>query len=91
MSRAVWGGMYHGGTWAGDYVLNVMRRGSLKAREAPPATLVDDGRVLALGEVPPAISVAGVVASLTRDVTDFPVPGVEDSRTSPRYSPSQKD
>lgn len=73
--------MCHGGTWAGDYVLNVIATGlSLKARgKRRRQRWVDDGRVLALGESrrSSAISVADVVASLTRDVADFPVPGVE--------------
>lgn len=81
--------MCHGGTWAGDYVLNVIATGlSLKARgKRRRQRWVDDGRVLALGESrrSSAISVADVVASLTRDVADFPVPGVEfkDARWSP--------
>lgn len=82
--------MCHGGTWAGDYVLNVIATGlSLKARgKRRRQRWVDDGRVLALGESrrSSAISVADVVASLTRDVADFPVPGVEFKDLTPLFA-----
>lgn len=82
--------MCHGGTWAGDYVLNVIPTGlSLKARgKRRRQRWVDDGRVLALGESrrSSAISVADVVASLTRDVADFPVPGVEFKDLTPLFA-----
>lgn len=62
---------------------------SLKARgKRRRQRWVDDGRVLALGESrrSSAISVADVVASLTRDVADFPVPGVEFKDLTPLFA-----
>ncbi|OSC37862.1 adenine phosphoribosyltransferase [Mycobacterium decipiens] len=75
---------------AGDHVLNVIATGlSFKARRRRRREVrTDDGRVLAFGEAcpSPAAPVADLVESLTRDVADFPVPGVQFKDLTPLFA-----